>query len=283
VFNVPWIVPLLFAGATICGLYSYKLNRETTAFDRGRRGASWKQEIINAVRKAANNPLVATIVGPPDMRELIAAAGHPRGLTVDNVDLLRAAAILLAVTGAVLGVFGGHVLLLILVLLIKAPEWVLLYLARKRTKRMARDFIPVAARLAGALSAGMETTKALEWASQGQSALNTELKYALDRARTGASLAQALQDIADRTGLLDARRLATSVMQAQRHGVPVADTLMDAVRDARERRKNEVAGKAKIAEQKMQLAVLIMAMPTVICTLASLLISLSGQMGGAGF
>ena len=59
--------------------------------------------------------------------------------------------------------------------------------------------------------------------------INTELKYALDRAKTGASLAQALQDIADRTGLLDARRLATSVTQAQRHGVPVADTLMDAV------------------------------------------------------
>ncbi|GEM_PF-6431045 len=252
-------------------------------FDRGRRGASWKQETINAVRKAANNPWVAAIVGPPDMRELIAAAGRPKGLTVDGVDLMRAAAILLAVAGGILGVFGGYIVLLVLVLLLKVPEWILVYLARKRTKRIARDFIPIAARLAGALSAGMETTKALEWASQGKSALNTELKYAIDRARTGASLAQALQDIADRTGLLDARRLATSVTQAQRHGVPVADTLMDAVRDARERRKNETIGRAKEAEQKMQLAVLIMAMPTVICTLASLLISMSGQMGGTGF
>jgi Flp pilus assembly protein TadB len=281
VFSIPWGVPLLVGGATLCGLYSIKLKYETTVFDQKARDAPWKREVIQFVRRAAKIPQVAAVIGPPDMEELISSAGRPRNITANDVDLLRALSVLLAVTGLIFGLFGGKIALLVLVLLLKAPEWVLLTLARKRNREMSRNFIPMAARLAGALSAGMETTKALEWAAKNDSSpLAEEMNYALNRARAGASLPQALGELAKRTGLLEARRVATALKQAQTHGVPVSETLMATVRDARERRQNEAAGKAQVAEQKMQMAVLLMALPTIIWTLAALMISMSFQAGG---
>lgn len=258
-----------------------KLKRETTAFDRKIRTAPWKQELIELVRRVAGIPEVAAVIGPPDMTELISSAGYSGKITADDIDLLRAFSILLAITGLLFGIFGGKLLLLILVLLLKVPEWTLIILERKRTRKMSRDFIPMAARLAGAFSAGMETTRALEWVIKNNtSALAEEMNHALRKARTGASLTQTVGELANRTGLLEARRVATALKQAQTHGIPVGETLMTAVRDARQRRQNEAAGKAQIAEQKMQLAVLLMALPTIIWTLAALMISMSFQAGG---
>ncbi len=281
VFNIPWGVPLLVGGATLCGIYGIKLKLETTVFDRNLRSAPWRQELTGFVRRVAGIPEVAAIIGPPDMTELISSAGYSGKITADDIDLLRALSIVLAVTGLLLGIVGGKLALLILVPLLKAPEWILVMLARKRTKEMSRDFMPMAARLAGALSAGMETTRALEWAIKNNtSALAEEMNHALRKASTGASLTQTLGELANRTGILEARRLATALKQAQTHGIPVSDTLMAAVRDARQRRQNEAAGKAQVAEQKMQLAVLLMALPTIIWTLAALMISMSFQTGG---
>ena len=86
-----------------------------------------------------------------------------------------------------------------------------------------------------------------------------------------------LDEFAVRTGLLDARRLATVVIQAQKFGGAVTHKLTEAVQDTRKRREVEIIGQAQSADRKLQVAVFIMALPTIFLTLAPMGITLIQQ------
>lgn len=280
--DVPVVVPALAVAAALCLAAALRLRATVTAFDLAGESLPLRAELTRFFnRLIVQHPWLERLLGPPDARELLDRAGRPWDLVPEKFDLIRGVAVGLAVVSVLAGVFASNLFAFLPVLLLKAPDWWLNFLAAERRKRMKREFIIVASRLATALGAGLGVTAALEWAAGGvagpRSALRGELQRAVERARLNEPLEEILVDFATAVGLVDARRLATAVIQAQRYGAPVAGKLAEAVRDARERRKAEIVGQAKAAEQRMHLAVLVMALPTVICTLGPMLISLAQQ------
>jgi len=280
--NVPVAIPVLAAGAAFCLAVALYLRAAVTAFDLAEESPPLRVQLTRFFNLAiSQHPWLEKLLGPPDVSDLLDQAGRPWGLTPEQFDLIRATCFGLAVVFALAGVFTSNVFAFLPVFLIKVPDFWLGYLITERRKKMKREFIIVASRLATALGAGVEVNAALEWAAGGvagpRSALREELRRAIERVKLAEPLDSVLVDFAASTGLLDARRLATVVIQAQRYGTSIAGKLAEAVQDARERRKAEIIGQAKTAEQKMHLAVLVMALPTVICTLGPMLISLAQQ------
>ncbi|WP_141305194.1 type II secretion system F family protein [Moorella sp. E306M] len=280
--NVPVSVPFFAAAFVFCLAVAAGLRVSVTAFDLAAHSPPFSETASRFfTRLLIYHPWLQKLAGPPDVEEKLALAGNPYGFSPEAFDTLRFGLIGLAAASALLGVFSSNMLAFIPVVFIKLPDWWLSFLISERRKAMKREFIMVASRLATALSAGLELRAALEWASGGitekRSALREELRRAVEEARYNAPLEEVLKNFAARTGLLDAQRLATTVIQAQRYGASVAGKLSEAVKDARERRKAEIVGQAKSAEQKLYLAVFVMALPTIICTLAPMLISLAQQ------
>lgn len=280
--NVPVVVPALAALAGLSLAAALRLRAVVTAFDLAGEALPLRVELTRFFnRLIAQHPWLEKLLGPPDVSDLLDQAGRPWGLTPEQFDLIRAAAVGSAVVFVLAGVFTSNIFAFLPVFLLKVPDFWLSFLAAERRRKMKREFIVAASRLATALGAGVEVGAALEWAAGGvagpRSALREELRRAVERVKLGDSLECVLADFAAGTGLLDARRLATVVIQAQRYGTSIAGKLVEAVQDARERRKAEIIGQAKTAEQRMHLAVLVMALPTVICTLGPMLISLAQQ------
>lgn len=283
-FTVPVFIPFLFALAAVCFMAALRLKATVSAFDLIEEKVSLAKQASAIYEKLHSAKWLRSLLGPSDIGELLAAAGFPYGLSVEEFNSMRMAALGIAAVALCAGFLFRNLFLLLLIIIVKAPDWWLSIVASNRRKAMKREFLVVASRLATAYAAGLDTYASLEWASKGagisKSALRDELKRALEKVRMDTPLERVLDEFAARTGLLEARRLATVIIQAQRYGGSVADKLMEAVRDARERRKAEILGQAKSAEQKMQLAVIVMALPTVICTLAPMALSLVQQGGG---
>lgn len=281
--QAPFYVPVSAGVSVLCLVAALRLRATVTAFDLAAKSPPPRE----AASRFFNNllvryPWLQRLAGPPDVEERLAMAGNPLGVTPEAFDTFRFLLVGLSAVSGLLGLFSLNVLAFLPVLLLKLPDWWLSYLIAERRKRMKREFIMVASRFATALSAGLELRAALEWAASGaasdrKSALREELARAVNEAKFGASVEDVLNGFAARTGLLDARRLTLAVVQAQRYGASVAGKLAEAVRDARERRKAEIIGQAKSAEQKLHLAVFVMATPAVICTIAPMAITLAQQ------
>ncbi|SHJ16462.1 type II secretion system F family protein [Desulfofundulus thermosubterraneus] len=281
-FTVPLYVPLLAAAAVFAFMVGLRLRATATVFDlMGPRPSLREQVSVFADSLVKRYPKLAKLLGPEDVEERLALAGSPLGLKPEEFYALRLSAAGVAAVAVATGLLSGSIFALLPALVFKAPDWWLSYLITERRRKMKREFMQVASRLATALSGGLPVNDALEWAASGarhhRAALREELAKSIEKARTGTAFEKVLDEFATRTGLLDARRLATTVIQAQKFGGSIADKLAEAVRDARERRKAEIIGQAQSAERKLQVAVFVMALPTVFLTLAPMGITLMQQ------
>ena len=134
---------------------------------------------------------------------------------------------------------------------------------RQREQRMLEEFPTVAELLALAVTAGEGPVGALERVhriSDGE--LSRELGRALQEARAGASLVQALDGIARRTSLAPLSRFVDGVAIAVERGTPLAEVLRAQAVDVREAGKRlllESAGKREIA---MMVPVVFLVLPT---------------------
>jgi len=122
---------------------------------------------------------------------------------------------------------------------------------KEREARMLAEFPTIADLLALSVAAGEGAVGALERvarASQGE--LSRELARALGEARTGASLVQALEGVADRTSLAPLARFVDGMSVAIERGTPLADVLRAQAADVREVGKRallEAGGRKEIA------------------------------------
>jgi Flp pilus assembly protein TadB len=265
-------------------MIALRLRATVTVFDQIEKcGTTLAGQAAAYLEKLQGMRLFSALLGMADVQEQLSIAGNPVSLEVFQA--IRLMCLVVGLLSAGIAIVTGSWYLVVLAALVKAPEiWLSVIISGRRT-RMKREFLTVATRLSTAFTAGLDTQRALEWAGRNigsGDALRHELRQALERLRMGAPLDTVLNEFSSRTRLLDAHRMSTVIVQAQRYGDSVSARLLDAVRDARERRKAEIIGQAKTAEQKLQLAIILMALPTVICTLGPLLISLVSQ-GGLGF
>ena len=263
-------------------MVAMRLRAAVTTFDLVTSRPSVREQITEFIGTLLKRyPKLIKLFGPLDVEERLVFAGNPLKLKPEEFYVLRLGAVGLAATAIAAGVLSGNILIFLFVIVFKLPDWWLSYLIAKRRKKMKREFIQVAPRLAAAFSGGLSVDTALKWAVSGthfhRAILREELSRSIEKSRMGLPFEEVLDEFAVRTGLLDARRLATVVIQAQKFGGTVTHKLTEAVQDTRERREVEIIGQAQSADRKLQVAVFIMALPTIFLTLAPMGITLIQQ------
>ncbi|MDI6710446.1 MAG: type II secretion system F family protein [Bacillota bacterium] len=275
--DVPVLLPLCGALAGLCVMVALRLRATVSPFDLRRPSpppARWFGEVVGGA--VARSSVLSWLMGSGAVEERLSLAGLK--MRVEEFHALQLAAVGCALAGVIAWLLTGNFLFIAAAALVKLPDAWLSHLTVQRRKVMRREFMMVGLRFAAALSAGLSLDKALEWAARGneRSPLQQELRVCLDKLAVKIPFEQAFEEFAARTGLLDARRLATAVIQAQRFGVSVAERVAAAVEDSRERRTAEIIGQAISAEKKLEAAVFVMALPTIILAVAPMALSMRG-------
>ncbi|MGZ6839883.1 MAG: type II secretion system F family protein [Frankiaceae bacterium] len=169
------------------------------------------------------------------------AAGSVNGLS----------AALLCVAGVVGGVLGR--------------DWWLTQQVQRREELLLAEFPVVAELLALAVTAGESPTAAIARVTRlSGGELARELGEALGRARAGVPLADALQQVADRTSLDPLARFIDGLLVAIERGTPLAEVLRAQAADVREagkRRLLEAGGRKEIA---MMVPVVFLVLPVTV-------------------
>jgi tight adherence protein C len=148
---------------------------------------------------------------------------------------------------------------------------------RDRESRILAEFPTIADLLALSVSAGEGPVGALERVARtSKGELARELQGALIEARTGATLGQALEGIADRTNLAPLARFVDGLSVAIERGTPLADVLRAQAADVREAGKRALLEAASRREIAMMVPVVFLVMPvTILFALFPGLITLS--------
>ncbi len=178
-----------------------------------------------------------------------------------------AGSMLLAVVLAASGRGGSPVAALLLCLITALAAMLLRdrQLSRQvtaRERRMMAEFPTVAELLALSVAAGEGPVGALERVSTlCHGDLATELRRTLADARAGASLVQALEQLAARTSLPPIRRFVDGVVVAVERGTPLADVLRAQALDAREAGRRALIETGARREIAMMVPVVFLILP----------------------
>ena len=135
----------------------------------------------------------------------------------------------------------------------------------RREERMLEEFPTVAELLALAVTAGEGPVGALERVNRlSGGELSRELGRALDEARAGIGLVQALGGIATRTSLAPLARFVDGVAVAVERGTPLAEVLRAQAVDVREAGKRQLLERAGRKEIAMMVPVVFLVLPVTI-------------------
>ncbi|AKU16258.1 type II secretion system F family protein [Luteipulveratus mongoliensis] len=217
----------------------------------------------------------STLGGAVSVRRRLERAGQPTdvegfraqqalwgvlaGLAAAVIGSLRwmsdGASLVSALALVVVSVMGGIV----------ARDQALTRAARRREERILAEFPSVAEMLALAVTAGEGAAAALDRVARLSSGeLSGELGRCLADARAGATLPEALQGLADRTGIASLARFVDGIVVAVERGTPLADVMRAQAQDARDASKQlliEEGGKREIA---MMIPVVFLVLPVTI-------------------
>ena len=108
----------------------------------------------------AKHPFLTSAFGPSNSEDLIKKSGLR--INPETYDILRSATAGAALVVILTAVFSGKYYLCLLLALVKFPDWYLHYLVHERNRKMKREFLVVASRLAAAMAGGLPTEKAVE-------------------------------------------------------------------------------------------------------------------------
>jgi len=215
----------------------------------------------SAVRRFVPKPLLS------GLEAKLVQAGHPRGL-----DLPRLLAVKTLV-GLILGVLSlllGQPLLALALGLFGffIPD---VWVGTQRDKRRAsmRDDAPdMIDQLTICVEAGLGLDAALtRVASSTDGPLSEELSRVLQDMRAGMAREQALRAMVERTELPDLRQVILALIQAQKHGVPIADTLRVQSAEIRVKRKQRTEEKAAKLPVKILFPTMLFIMPALFIVL----------------
>jgi tight adherence protein C len=187
-------------------------------------------------------------------------AGHPHGIDLPRLLGIK---ITLAAMGAMALLAYGHVFLAVIAagVLFFLPDYWVLSVRDERQNRMQADTADVIDEMTICVEAGLGLDAAIaRVAATSEGPLTDELRRTLNDIRAGVPRAQALRALADRTQIAEIRQLVTALLQAQKHGVPLADTLR--VQSAQMRLKRSQRTEEKAAKLTVKLV-----FPIVFCFL----------------
>ena len=137
--------------------------------------------------------------------------------------------------------------------------------ARRRDELILAEFPAVAEMLALAITAGEGAAAALERMTRLSSGeLAGELRRCLVDARAGATLPEALQGLADRTGLPGLARFVDGIVVAVERGTPLADVMRAQAQDARDASKQQLIELGGRRELLMMVPVVFLVLPVTV-------------------
>lgn len=137
--------------------------------------------------------------------------------------------------------------------------------AEQREQQILAEFPAVAEMLALAVTAGEGAAAALERvASLSSGELSGELARCLVDARSGSSLPQALQGLADRTGVPSLARFVDGVVIAVERGTPLADVMRAQAQDARDSSRQQLIELGGRRELMMMVPVVFLVLPVTV-------------------
>ncbi len=146
-----------------------------------------------------------------------------------------------------------------------ARDQMLTRAANQREQQILAEFPAVAEMLALAVTAGEGAAAALERvANLSSGELSGELARCLVDARSGSTLPQALQGLADRSGVPSLARFVDGVVIAVERGTPLADVMRAQAQDARDSSKQQLIELGGRRELMMMVPVVFLVLPVTI-------------------
>lgn len=215
---------------------------------------------------------------PSDLRGRLEAAGRPAGLGVREVMAAKVAAALLGAAAAMpLAALAPGRLGLILapagpVSGFLAPDLWLGRLAAERARRVRRDLPALLDILRVTIEAGGSLARALAAVGErSDGPLAGEWRAVAHEVELGVPLHEALDALATRLPQPEIRAFVAALHRAGRHGAPLADTLAAQSRAARFALARRIREDAARAGPKIQLAVALLLVPSVLLMVAAAL------------
>lgn len=196
-------------------------------------------------------------------------AGHPYGLDLPR---LLGVKITLAATTFVLLLIGGLPIIGLVagVLLYFFPDYWVLTERDKRQAAMESAIADTIDQLTICVEAGLGFDAALgRVATLNDGPLADELRRTVSDIQAGVPRAQALRMFGDRAQIAEVRQLVTALLQAQKHGVPIADTLRVQSAEMRTRRTQRTEERAAKLPVKLLFPIVFCFMPVVLIIIAA--------------
>lgn len=177
------------------------------------------RQLGTSARRAMPNVLV------DGLEVRLVQAGHPGGLDLPRLIGIK---VTISALGALLLILYGQVLLALIaaVALFFLPDYWVLSVRDERHDQIRRDSADVIDQLTICVEAGLGFDAAMaRVAKTTEGPLTEELRRTLADIRAGVPRGQALRALGDRAQVPEIRQLVTALLQAQKHGVPIAETL----------------------------------------------------------
>lgn len=179
----------------------------------------WMRQLGRSTRRALPNRLV------DGLEVNLVQAGHPQGLDLPRLLGIK---ITLAALGALVPLVYGQIVLAVVaaVVLFFLPDYWVITVRDDRRTRLRADAADVIDQMTICVEAGLGLDAAItRVTATSDGPLTDELRRTMSDIRAGVPRAQALRALADRAQVTEIRQLVTALLQAQKHGVAMAETL----------------------------------------------------------
>ena len=196
-------------------------------------------------------------------------AAHPSGMDLSRLLGVKLALLLATV---LVGIAVGQPLIGLVVALAVffLPDYWVLTQREARESAIREATADTIDQLTLVVEAGLGFDAALiRVANTNEGPLAKELQRTVDDMRAGVPRDQALRGLADRTRLPEIEQLVSALIQAQRHGVTIAETLRIQSAELRDRRMQGVEEQASKLATKLIFPVMICFMPVFIVVLVA--------------
>jgi len=221
--------------------------------------ASKTSSILRRVGQTTRRILPRALVDGLEVN--LVQAGHPYGL--DLARIIGIKVVLAGMTAFIMLLAGKPFVALIAGgLLFFLPDYWVLTMRDKRQAAMQAAVADTIDQMTICVEAGLGFDAALaRVATTTEGPLTEELRHTISDIRAGVPRTQALRMLADRAQIAEVRQLVTALLQAQKHGVPIAQTLRTQSAEMRMKRKQRTEEKAAKLTVKMLFPIIVCFVP----------------------
>lgn len=272
------LIGVVTLGCLVLGIRGYGMMREpgvnTAGYlvlieetTRGRQRKSLFGKLLRFLDQVIGGRVLGqmSVESRSKVREAIARAGSPDGLTVESLVQRQATWALLGLLAGLLFLMQGSYLgLLLPVVGWFFPRYALWSASRRRKHGMERDLPDFLDVLAVTISAGLGFRAALRRvATLVDSAVSEEMLVALRQIDVGASRRTAFEDMRDRTAASSLHNFITAFLQAEELGTPLSGFLETYAKELRRTAGQRARTAAARANPKISLILTLIIMPAI--------------------